>query len=170
MPGKNDLPEIGRRRKRREKSSAGILTIPPRRGIISPPCGCSLVVKRQLPKLELGVRFPPSAGKAPQTDNSLRSFYGFDPSAAAAAGGQTKKSAKSTVPYPEQWIYVWLDAGLPALILHFVMAQNVGSPLVRRDRRRCPRGLRLLLPPRRGLLRLRTLSGLPPRGARGNPR
>ena len=26
-------------------------------------CGCSLVVKRQLPKLELRVRFPPSAGR-----------------------------------------------------------------------------------------------------------
>ena len=44
-----------------KKTFGPLLTSRPLRGIMSSR-GCSLVVKRQLPKLELGVRFPPSAG------------------------------------------------------------------------------------------------------------
>ena len=53
-----------------KKTFDPVLTILPARGIINPPCGCSLVVKRQLPKLELGVRFPPSAGAQNLSEHS----------------------------------------------------------------------------------------------------
>ncbi len=97
-----------KRRKETEKTFDSILTIPSGRGIIMPPCGCSLVVKRQLPKLELGVRFPPSAEKDDRRGHVPERFFlpGRFVRVLRAQRPSDPQNEKSTVPYREQWIYV----------------------------------------------------------------